>query len=79
VSPDPGSNEAAIAIFGQPASAFVTNTLISKSAANGIERAWTGAPVDLEPSNMFSEVRWCKQTYPRPEMGICPDPPPCPQ
>jgi hypothetical protein len=79
VSPDPSSNEAAIAIFGQPASAFVTNTLLSKSAANGIERAWTGTPLDLEPSNTFSEVRWCKQTYPRPQTGTCPDPPPCPQ
>jgi hypothetical protein len=79
VSPDPISNEAALAIFGQPASAFVTNTVIAKSAANGIERAWTGRPVDFEPTNTFSDVKWCKQTYPRPEMGICPDPPPCPQ
>ena len=79
VSPDPSSNEAAIAIFGQPASPFVTNTVLSKSAANGIERAWTGTPLDLEPSNTFSEVKWCKQTYPRPQMGTCPDPPPCPQ
>jgi hypothetical protein len=79
VSPDPPSNEAAIAIFGQPTSAFVTNTLISKSAANGIERAWTGVPVDFEATNTFSDVTWCKQTYPRPLMGMCPDPPPCPQ
>jgi hypothetical protein len=76
-SADPPSNEAAIAIFGLPASAFVTNTTIVKSAANGIERAWTGGVVDFLPTNTFTDVAFCRQTYPRPAAGSCPDPAPC--
>lgn len=76
-SPVPGSNEAAIAIFGPPAGAFVTNTTISQSAANGIERAWTGDPMDFLATNTFTNVQWCRQTYPHPNAGVCPVPAPC--
>lgn len=76
-SPDPISNEAAIAIFGQPTSAFIKNTTFVKSAANGIERAWVGTPVDFLPSNTFTEIAYCRQTYPRPAAGSCPVPAPC--
>lgn len=76
-SPDPASNEAAIAILGQPANAFVTNTTIVNSAANGIERGWIGTPVDFVSTNTFTQVAWCKQTFPRPAAGPCPDPAPC--
>ncbi len=77
-SPNPGSNEAAIAIFGQPNSAFVTNTTILKSGANAIERAWTGTPVDFLPTNTFTDNTYCRQTFPRPASpGTCPDPAPC--
>ncbi|HVH44587.1 MAG TPA: hypothetical protein VM925_19670, partial [Labilithrix sp.] len=76
-SSDPGSNEAAIAIFGQPSSAFVTNTVISHSAANGIERAWDGTVVDFVATNTFTNVAFCKQTYPRDPGGSCPVPAPC--
>lgn len=76
-SPFPASNEAAIAIFGQPGSAFVTNTTIVKSAANAIERAWTGTPVDFLATNTFIDNAYCRQTFPRPESAACLDPAPC--
>jgi hypothetical protein len=77
MSPVPNSNEAAIAIYGQPSSAFVTNTVISKSAANAFERGWFGTPVDFLATNTLTEVAYCKQTYPRPPTGSCPSPTPC--
>lgn len=76
-APSAGANEAAIAIFGQPSSAFVTNTVITNSAVNGIERAWTGTPVDFLATNTFTSVAYCRQTYPRPSAGSCPVPAPC--
>jgi len=77
-SPDPASNEAAIQIYGQPSSAFVTNTTITKCSANAFERGWTGTPVDFLATNTITEVAWCKQTFPRPTPpGTCPDPAPC--
>jgi hypothetical protein len=76
-SPDPVSNEAAIGIFGPPAGPFVTHTVVTKSAANGIERGWTGAPVDFLATNTFTDVAYCRQTFPRPTGGACPDPAPC--
>ena len=75
--PDPLSNEAAIAIYGEPSSAFVTNTVILKSAANGIERAWTGAVLDFLASNTFTDITYCRQTFPKPTAGACADPAPC--
>lgn len=77
VATDMPSNEAAIAIFGQPTSAFVTNTVILKSAANAFERAWTGTPIDFKATNTFTDVAYCSQTFPRPTAAACPDPAPC--
>lgn len=74
---DKASNEAAIQIYGQPASSFVTNTTISKSAANAFERGWSGTPVDFLATNILTEIAYCKQTFPRPTAGACPDPAPC--
>jgi hypothetical protein len=76
VSPNPAANVAAIGIFGVPPGAFITNTVISKSAANGFERGWFGAPVDFLPTNTF-DVAYCRQTFPRPIAAACPDPAPC--
>ncbi|MBX3192402.1 MAG: hypothetical protein KF819_35755 [Labilithrix sp.] len=73
-------NEGAIVIAGgQPGSAFVTNTTIESSAGDGIVRGWTGAPVDMLPTNTFTNVARCNQTYPKPQAGSCPDPAPCPK
>jgi hypothetical protein len=82
--PSPGvssfANEGALLMIGgKPASAFVTNTTIEKSAGEGIVRGWTGEAVDLLPTNTFVEVARCNQTFPKPEVGVCPDPAPCPK
>ena len=74
------ADEGAILIVGgQPGSAFVTHTKIEGSAGDGIVRGWTGEPVDLLPTNTFTGVAGCHQTYPKPSVGICPDPAPCPK
>ncbi len=77
MAPVPNKNEAAIAIFGPPASAFVTNTVILKSNTNAFERGWTGAPVEFLATNTFTDIKYCRQTFPRPATGACPDPAPC--
>lgn len=82
--PSPGApsfaNEGAILfVGGKPASAFVTNTTIEGSAGEGIVRGWTGEPVDMLPTNTFTNVARCNQTFPKPEVGVCPDPAPCPK
>lgn len=74
------ANEGAILIVGgQPATAFVTDTNIDSSAGDGIVRGWTGELVDLLPTNTFTNVARCNQTYPKPSAGSCPDPAPCPK
>lgn len=78
---NPGfSNEGAILIIGdKPDTAFVTNTTIEQSAGDGIIRGWTGDLVDFLPTNTFTNVARCRQTYPKPSVGVCPTPAPCPQ
>jgi hypothetical protein len=66
------NEDAAIALFGQPASAFVTNTAISDSAGDGIGRSWSGEPLDLLATNTFTRIATCKQSYPRSASGACP-------
>jgi hypothetical protein len=79
-TPDHGlSIEAAVIIRGIPPGQFITNSTISHSAINGIERAWTGAGTDFRPTNTFEGITHCVQTYPRPVEGSCDDPPPCDQ
>lgn len=74
------SNEGAILLIGgKPGSSFVTDTAVTASAANGIVRGWTGDPVDLLATNSFSGVAGCNQTFPKPSVGVCPDPAPCPK
>lgn len=72
-------NEGAVLILGLPASAFITNTTISKSAANGIERAWRGAATSFLPTNTFTDVAYCFETHPKDDLGACPTPVPCPR
>jgi len=62
----------------QPVSAIVTNTTISSALHDGINRGYTGDPVDFLPTNTFTAVGGCKQTFPLPTTGECPDPVPCP-
>jgi hypothetical protein len=79
VPPPAKQNDAAIRIFGQPPSQFVTNTTIVSSGANGIDRGWLGAPTSFLPTNTFTTVARCTETYPRAPGVACPDPVPCPQ
>lgn len=74
------SNEGAILVLGgKPASAFVTSTAIEQSAGDGIVRGWTGEVVDFLPTNTFVGVARCQQTLPKPDVGACPSPAPCPK
>jgi hypothetical protein len=61
-----------------PPTAFIQSSEIRDSASNGVDRGWTGAEVDMTAGNTFSAIAFCTQTAPRPTMGICDDPPPCP-
>lgn len=73
-------NDAAIRIFGPPGTEFVTNTAISDSAANGIDRSWQGTPTEFLTTNTFTRVARCTETYPRAStLPACPTPVPCPQ
>lgn len=57
---------------------ILTNSLVKDSGSNGIDRGWTGDEVDYLATNTFSHVAYCLQTSPRPKVGQCPDPAPCP-
>ena len=70
---------AAIRIFGPPSSQFVTNTVIFSSAGHGIDRNWrSDTKIDFLPTNTFTNIAFCKQTYPADANGACPATVPCP-
>jgi hypothetical protein len=74
-------NDAAIRVFGVPASnaSFVTNSIVSDSAAHGIDRGFRDdTKIDFMATNTFTNVAKCKQTYPKDANGACPMSPPCP-
>jgi len=66
------AEDAAILLFGQPTSAFVTNSTLTSSAGYGVGRAWSGDLVDFTPTNTFTAMGKCKQSYPRDKNGACP-------
>lgn len=74
-------NDGAIRIYGAPSSAFITNTVISDSASNGIDRGWAD---DVQPdfltdgTNQFVRVAHCTETFPKTTNGVCPATVPCP-
>jgi hypothetical protein len=72
------SEDAAIALYGEPTAAFITNTTIVASAGDGIGRSWSGNPVDFLATNTFEQVATCKQSFPRATNGSCPATVPCP-
>ncbi|HEX7602059.1 MAG TPA: hypothetical protein VF316_10655 [Polyangiaceae bacterium] len=72
------AEDSAILIFGQPPSAFVTNSTITNSAGYGVGRAWSGDLVDFVPTNTFAQNATCKESYPRDKNGACPATVPCP-
>jgi hypothetical protein len=78
----PPNPDAAIRIFGAPASQFVTNTLIANSASHGIDRGYVSdVKQDFLATNTFSGIALCKQTYPGGMSVSCPAPVdvPCPK
>jgi hypothetical protein len=75
----PGIHDAGIRIFGAPPGEFITNTTIVDSAGYGIDRGWRADNLtDFLPTNHFTNLAQCQQTYPRDKYGACPDDPPCP-
>lgn len=75
----PPTPDAAIRIFGPPASSFIKNTTIDKSARHGIDRGWASDDKpDFIATNVFTNIVGCKQTYPRDTNGACPAVVPCP-
>jgi len=67
----------AIAFAERPTKALVTNTTIAHSLHNGIDRDWTGDPLDFAPTNTFMDNAGCQQSYPVPSSNVCPQPVPC--
>lgn len=70
--------DAALTLFGQPASAFLKTSTIADSAGVGVNLGYNGTFVDFAPTNTFTRVAKCKVSYPRDAMGNCPATVPCP-
>lgn len=65
---------------GPPSTGFVKSTTVFKSAKHGIDRGWrANAMIDFLPTNTFTDVPGCNQTYPSDMNGACPATPPCPK
>lgn len=72
-------NDAAIRLGGPPTTQFITNTTIVASKTNGIDRRYRStAALDFLPTNTFTDVALCNQTFPPDDEGACPAPVPCP-
>lgn len=76
----PGTNDAAVRIFGTPGGgAFVTNSTIASSAGHGIDRGYRDdVKHDFMATNTFVSVAGCKQSYNADANGSCPTTVPCP-
>lgn len=73
-------NPAAIRILGgEPAGVFITNTAIKSSASHGIDRGFrSDTKPSFLPTNTFTAVARCTETFPRDISGVCPNTVPCP-
>jgi hypothetical protein len=77
----PGLNDGAIRLFGDgaPATAFLTNSTISNSAGHGVDRGWRNdSKPDFLPTNTFTGIAKCEQSYPKDTNGGCATTAPCP-
>ncbi len=72
------NEDAALTVFGPPASAFLKSSTIADSAGVGVNLAYYGSFVDFVPTNTFTRVASCKVSYPRTSTGSCPATVPCP-
>jgi hypothetical protein len=79
--PDGGTplvNDAALRILGAAPPAggvFVQSTTIVSSAGHGIDRGWraeAGVDLDFLPSNTFTDIARCHQSFARPANNTCP-------
>ncbi|MBA3461720.1 MAG: hypothetical protein H0T46_17280 [Deltaproteobacteria bacterium] len=73
-------NDAAIRMVGgEPGNVFIMNTEIRDSARFGIDRGYrSAAKASFLPTNTFTNVAACKESYPRDPSGACPVTIPCP-
>jgi hypothetical protein len=71
-------DDAAVVLFGAGWSGFITNSTFRSGASYGIDRAWSGSPVDFLSTNTFSGLARCKQSLPRDDLGNRPSSVPCP-
>ena len=67
-----------LALDTAPTTSFITSTLMSDSASNGVDRGYTGAAIDFATGNQFERIAFCVQTEPKPELGACSAQPACP-
>lgn len=67
------NDDAALAIYHQPAGSYLTNSVVADSAGDGVNNAYTGTFVDAKPTNTFTAIASCSVTYPLPTAGLCPN------
>lgn len=68
--------DAGILIYSwRPDTAFVTNTELRNIDGWGILRGWDDTGPDFTPTNTFTNLTYCDQSWPQPTGDTCPDPP----
>ena len=65
------NEDAAIALFAQPGSAFIQNCTLENSGGDGIDLAYSGSALDFRTSNTFTQIAGCNVTTPRAADGVC--------
>ncbi len=65
------NEDAAIALFAQPANAFIQNCTFENSGGDGIDLAYSGSALDFRTSNTFTQIVGCNVTTPRAADGAC--------
>ncbi len=71
-------DDAAILLFGQPTTAFITGCTISNSARNGICDGWDGSPLPMASFNTFVNIAGCDEAANPGPMHNCATPKLCP-
>ena len=66
------NDDAALAIYHQPAREYLTNSVVASSAGDGVNNAYTGQYVDAKPTNTFTDIASCAVSMPLPPTGLCP-------
>lgn len=68
--------EGALLLVGEaPASGFLTNSVISNSARDGVFRGWINTNIDFAATNTFMNVPNCHETNILISQGVCPTTP----